>query len=213
MTSISLPGASGSFFVRSVVTCWACVAVANPKVKINTERMSFFMLCIASVLSVMCCDNRWRGPKIKKRSLGNAPFNTYFLLIVRSRNSCINDPIRSTSSSNAKWPVSRRRSSALGISLLKSSAPSTVKIPSFLPQVISVGGAVVYGNTPANRHRHPDSFLRCRGLKVGFPCSPVGPDKRSEEHTSELQSQSNLVCRLLLEKKKNPGTGCATRWL
>src|SRR2546427_5196814 len=29
------------------------------------------------------------------------------------------------------------------------------------------------------------------------------PDVRSEEHTSELQSQSNLVCRLLLEKKKN----------
>src|SRR2546427_5652076 len=29
-------------------------------------------------------------------------------------------------------------------------------------------------------------------------CSPM----RSEEHTSELQSQSNLVCRLLLEKKK-----------
>src|SRR2546427_9251782 len=30
----------------------------------------------------------------------------------------------------------------------------------------------------------------------------VGQDTRSEEHTSELQSQSNLVCRLLLEKKK-----------
>src|SRR2546430_11415309 len=29
---------------------------------------------------------------------------------------------------------------------------------------------------------------------------------RSEEHTSELQSQSNLVCRLLLEKKKNTNT-------
>src|SRR2546430_3863016 len=29
---------------------------------------------------------------------------------------------------------------------------------------------------------------------------------RSEEHTSELQSQSNLVCRLLLEKKKKPTT-------
>src|SRR2546427_7463962 len=27
--------------------------------------------------------------------------------------------------------------------------------------------------------------------------------RRSEEHTSELQSQSNIVCRLLLEKKKN----------
>src|SRR2546430_3036670 len=30
-----------------------------------------------------------------------------------------------------------------------------------------------------------------------------GTHTRSEEHTSELQSQSNLVCRLLLEKKKN----------
>src|SRR2546430_12849262 len=30
-----------------------------------------------------------------------------------------------------------------------------------------------------------------------------GDPPRSEEHTSELQSQSNLVCRLLLEKKKN----------
>src|SRR2546427_8977713 len=31
----------------------------------------------------------------------------------------------------------------------------------------------------------------------------VQDEHRSEEHTSELQSQSNLVCRLLLEKKKN----------
>src|SRR5688572_31816129 len=39
----------------------------------------------------------------------------------------------------------------------------------------------------------------------GLPCAsaPAGPRRdRSEEHTSELQSQSNLVCRLLLEKKK-----------
>src|SRR2546430_13693666 len=34
--------------------------------------------------------------------------------------------------------------------------------------------------------------------RPGGQCQPV----RSEEHTSELQSQSNLVCRLLLEKKK-----------
>src|SRR5438270_6321583 len=33
---------------------------------------------------------------------------------------------------------------------------------------------------------------------------------RSEEHTSELQSQSNLVCRLLLEKKKTPPWPCVT---
>src|SRR3989475_12097837 len=32
------------------------------------------------------------------------------------------------------------------------------------------------------------------------------PQQRSEEHTSELQSQSNLVCRLLLEKKKQRNT-------
>src|SRR5688572_31386969 len=30
--------------------------------------------------------------------------------------------------------------------------------------------------------------------------------ERSEEHTSELQSQSNLVCRLLLEKKNSPAS-------
>src|SRR2546430_10609522 len=33
--------------------------------------------------------------------------------------------------------------------------------------------------------------------------TPIADADRSEEHTSELQSQSNLVCRLLLEKKKN----------
>src|SRR2546430_7559482 len=37
---------------------------------------------------------------------------------------------------------------------------------------------------------------------VSPPYGPPAPQNRSEEHTSELQSQSNLVCRLLLEKKK-----------
>src|SRR6266478_9189060 len=39
---------------------------------------------------------------------------------------------------------------------------------------------------------------------VPLACGAAGraPGGRSEEHTSELQSQSNLVCRLLLEKKK-----------
>src|SRR2546430_13473894 len=41
----------------------------------------------------------------------------------------------------------------------------------------------------------------------GRPCDcGVTGAYRSEEHTSELQSQSNLVCRLLLEKKKNNTT-------
>src|SRR2546430_8202461 len=43
------------------------------------------------------------------------------------------------------------------------------------------------------------------GLKE-FATLSTGEKIRSEEHTSELQSQSNLVCRLLLEKKKNKTT-------
>src|SRR2546427_2707432 len=39
-------------------------------------------------------------------------------------------------------------------------------------------------------------------LAAQVMCRPVKRAARSEEHTSELQSQSNLVCRLLLEKKK-----------
>src|SRR2546427_9325267 len=44
---------------------------------------------------------------------------------------------------------------------------------------------------------------------LGYRHSPVDEAhvrNRSEEHTSELQSQSNLVCRLLLEKKKKIDT-------
>src|SRR2546430_10053179 len=43
--------------------------------------------------------------------------------------------------------------------------------------------------------------LRCAAAEAGGACR-ARERQRSEEHTSELQSQSNLVCRLLLEKKK-----------
>src|SRR2546427_11021516 len=43
---------------------------------------------------------------------------------------------------------------------------------------------------------------RAAAVPAGEGCR-ASPASRSEEHTSELQSQSNLVCRLLLEKKKN----------
>src|SRR5690606_41547416 len=43
------------------------------------------------------------------------------------------------------------------------------------------------------RHRH----------RAGDGRGMVSPSPRSEEHTSELQSRENLVCRLLLEKKKH----------
>src|SRR5256885_12010683 len=44
--------------------------------------------------------------------------------------------------------------------------------------------------------------LRHRSCPAGSR-HPPKPARRSEEHTSELQSPCNLVCRLLLEKKKN----------
>src|SRR5256886_7592573 len=62
----------------------------------------------------------------------------------------------------------------------------------------------------STKHRTPPvSMTRSSsaGLSSMFrlylkPEHPPGSTARSEEHTSELQSQSNLVCRLLLEKKK-----------
>src|SRR2546430_8642989 len=61
--------------------------------------------------------------------------------------------------------------------------------------------------TVAARAQAPDDRgqTRDRGALIGAV--------RSEEHTSELQSQSNLVCRLLLEKKKRVGSkGCHQPW-
>src|SRR5205085_4672372 len=69
---------------------------------------------------------------------------------------------------------------------------------------------------PDDPEERPDALLRRSGRRGGgrdrdrcedrrSKCAhdPATPrEGRSEEHTSELQSQSNLVCRLLLEKKK-----------
>src|SRR5688572_32716338 len=49
----------------------------------------------------------------------------------------------------------------------------------------------------ARSSRRGSKAICRRSHRSGFLCA-----RRSEEHTSELQSQSNLVCRLLLEKKK-----------
>src|SRR2546427_4461633 len=68
---------------------------------------------------------------------------------------------------------------------------------------VRLGGLVRSGSrsavtNPPSRHneRRPSYASSASGSK--FTTSSM----RSEEHTSELQSQSNLVCRLLLEKKK-----------
>src|SRR2546430_2987898 len=72
------------------------------------------------------------------------------------------------------------------------------------------------GSLPATRVAVADldpTFLTCARASIAALLAlamllalrqprPARADMRSEEHTSELQSQSNLVCRLLLEKKK-----------
>src|SRR2546425_7577540 len=56
---------------------------------------------------------------------------------------------------------------------------------------------------PLRRRRRPGAVSLHRGLRqIEHPEKRGGPE-RSEEHTSELQSLAYLVCRLLLEKKKN----------
>src|SRR5688500_19985664 len=57
-------------------------------------------------------------------------------------------------------------------------------------------------------HPAPDHGADRPGARGGHLCglSPRRRGNRSEEHTSELQSPCNLVCRLLLEKKKKTST-------
>src|SRR5260370_27528967 len=52
----------------------------------------------------------------------------------------------------------------------------------------------------------PGSRRRGRTRRTSDGSGPSCPAPRSEEHTSELQSHLNLVCRLLLEKKKKRNT-------
>src|SRR5437660_3783185 len=56
----------------------------------------------------------------------------------------------------------------------------------------------------------PQRPVHVRGVAVGLQVHQDDPPAhRSEEHTSELQSRGHLVCRLLLEKKKNTDIKCA----
>src|SRR2546427_8327575 len=62
------------------------------------------------------------------------------------------------------------------------------------------------GYIPVDEHyRTIVPHIYAAGDVIGFPALA---STRSEEHTSELQSQSNLVCRLLLEKKKTKQNAC-----
>src|SRR2546427_3184141 len=63
----------------------------------------------------------------------------------------------------------------------------------------SAARALGHGLDARTPERHRRNSPRIAPMTLRRP----GVQARSEEHTSELQSQSNIVCRLLLEKKKN----------
>src|SRR2546426_4444495 len=66
---------------------------------------------------------------------------------------------------------------------------------------LSIVGFFATSVHPAHGHiGRPERYTED---KSAFPGIQAMGKKRSEEHTSELQSPCNLVCRLLLEKKKN----------
>src|SRR2546430_9551677 len=72
----------------------------------------------------------------------------------------------------------------------------TLSLHDALP--ISHGDDVIHLGFPL------DAVRRGQVALVAYQILPIDQlQQRSEEHTSELQSQSNLVCRLLLEKKKS----------
>src|SRR2546427_1973738 len=68
---------------------------------------------------------------------------------------------------------------------------------------LSLHDALPISNRPERRDIPIEAQGRCQRHRSG--AMALTPP-RSEEHTSELQSQSNLVCRLLLEKKKATAT-------
>src|SRR2546427_9451197 len=71
--------------------------------------------------------------------------------------------------------------------------------PLFRPPPPPPPSALQTDRSPPARRRACAGHSPVLSGPLGVPAS----GQRSEEHTSELQSQSNIVCRLLLEKKKN----------
>src|SRR5256886_9932085 len=74
----------------------------------------------------------------------------------------------------------------------------------------NTGVAQRFGRAASGDQRHAERVETARQVKQAGLVGDAEQRTRSEEHTSELQSQSNLVCRLLLEKK-NQSTRSSTR--
>src|SRR5574340_1400662 len=88
-----------------------------------------------------------------------------------------------------------------------SSSPSSVCIRSlcfFFLMIRRPPRSTLFPYTTLFRSRSPTQML---GHQVGMLAQAIRIAFRSEEHTSELQSPKDLVCRLLLEKTKTKKTG------
>src|SRR5438046_4393862 len=80
---------------------------------------------------------------------------------------------------------------------------STLSLHDALPISACTVRAAARRARRARRWRGPRTTARRRGAPGDRRARGRGTARRSEEHTSELQSLTNLVCRLLLEKKKS----------
>src|SRR5690606_40466219 len=107
-------------------------------------------------------------------------------------------------------PVTDARDSAPA-SLLPFQAPAPTDIsPLSLHDALPIFHQMPCAITPMNSTRNPCSSRTCvrrplsSDTRIKATCgrTTITEKVRSEEHTSELQSRENLVCRLLLEKKK-----------
>src|SRR6516162_10458463 len=101
---------------------------------------------------------------------------------------------------NANGGISVRAADQLGLNKHQSGGSSRAADKSAAVEM--VGGVLLIG---VAWHGAPPCFVSVRFLRIllGFSPRRVAKKKhRSEEHTSELQSPCNIVCRLLLEKKK-----------
>src|SRR5207253_10161664 len=87
-----------------------------------------------------------------------------------------------------------RRSSDLSLHTSPGSHPQSHAATESGPQRTLAGSSYLSPRAPQSGH--PSAELEERGMMI----------RRSEEHTSELQSRGHLVCRLLLEKKKKKRT-------
>src|SRR2546430_7737033 len=82
--------------------------------------------------------------------------------------------------------------------------PYTTLFRSWQPLTTRISQAATTPTSPAvTTATSPPMDRRRASATATRAGSRMAERLRSEEHTSELQSQSNLVCRLLLEKKKN----------